>query len=169
MNLARVKLTFFLGIIDSYQEAGLLESLKVQYDFSLPECSACLALACAFAKSSVIFVLISNYNFIPINPGCRMSERGVVVCGVRRLSTISETDVDHEEEPVSIVSSGDSEWVGSSASLCSRGKPSAESSTFTSFESYQPDTAGTAAMLLFKCFVCVSSCPACFNFKLHSS
>lgn len=75
-----------------------------------------------------------------------MSE--AVVSGVRRLSTISETDVDREVEPVSMVSSGDSEWVGSSASLCSRGKPSAESSNFTSFESYQPDTAGTASMLL---------------------
>lgn len=66
-----------------------------------------------------------------------MSE--AVVSGVRRLSTISEADVDREEEPVS---SGDGEW------LCSRGKPSAESSTFTSFESHQPDTAGTASMLL---------------------
>lgn len=101
-----------------------------------------------------------------------MSEQGVVVSGLRRLSTISEIDVDHEEEPVSIVSSGDSEWVGSSASLCSHGKPSGESSTFTSFESYQPDTSGTAAMLLcLNVFVCVcvspvrKSCPGCFNFK----
>ncbi len=75
-----------------------------------------------------------------------MSE--AVVSGVRRLSTISEQDVDADAEPVSLVSSGDSEWAGSSASLCSRGKPSVQSSTFTSFESYQPDAAGTSSALL---------------------
>ncbi|XP_048035507.1 myoD family inhibitor domain-containing protein 2-like [Megalobrama amblycephala] len=83
-----------------------------------------------------------------------MSEQGVVVSGFRRLSTISEIDVDHEEEPVSIVSSGDSEWVGSSASLCSRGKPSGESSTFTSFESYQPNTSDDCASILLACLYC---------------
>ncbi|CAM4682688.1 hypothetical protein PO909_013589 [Leuciscus waleckii] len=81
-----------------------------------------------------------------------MSE--AVVSGVRRLSTISETDVDREEEPVSMVSSGDGEWVGSSSSLCSRGKPSAESSNFTSFESYQPDTADDCATVLLACLYC---------------
>lgn len=66
-----------------------------------------------------------------------MSE--VVVSGVRRLSTISEKDVDSE-----LQSSGESEGTGSVASLCSRGKPSVDSSTLNSFESYQPDAAGTA-------------------------
>lgn len=80
-----------------------------------------------------------------------MSE--AVVSGVRRLSTISEQDVDAEAEPVPLVSSGDSEWTGSSASLCSRGKPSVQSSTFTSFESYQPDAAGTSSALL--CLLCL--------------
>lgn len=106
-----------------------------------------------------------------------MNERGVVVSEVRRLSTISEKEVDNEEEPVSTVSSEDSEWVGSSASLCSRGKPSAESSTFTSFESYQPDTAGIVSVFLFQwvffMYVCVCpvcrSCPSCINFQMHSS
>ncbi|XP_016363079.1 myoD family inhibitor domain-containing protein-like [Sinocyclocheilus anshuiensis] len=81
-----------------------------------------------------------------------MSE--AVVSGVRRLSTISEQDGDAEAEPVSLVSSGDSEWAGSSASLCSRGKPSAQSSSFTSFESYQPDAADDCASILLACLYC---------------
>lgn len=86
---------------------------------------------------------------------CRMSE--AVVSGVRRLSTISEQDGDAGAEPVSLVSSGDSEWAGSSASLCSRGKPS----TFTSSESYQPDAAGTVWRLMV-CPAC-RSCPGCWD------
>ncbi|XP_052451223.1 myoD family inhibitor domain-containing protein 2-like [Carassius gibelio] len=79
---------------------------------------------------------------------------GAVVSGVRRLSTISEQDGDTEAEPVSLVSSGDSEWAGSSASLCSGGRPSVQSSTFTSSESCQPDAADDCASILLACLYC---------------
>ncbi|KAK2885906.1 hypothetical protein Q8A67_016743 [Cirrhinus molitorella] len=82
----------------------------------------------------------------------RMSE--AVVSGVRRLSTISEQDMDAEAEPVSPRSPEDSEWAGSSASLCSHGKPSGQSSTFSSFESYQPDAADDCASILLACLYC---------------
>ncbi|KAI7789771.1 myoD family inhibitor domain-containing protein 2-like [Triplophysa rosa] len=78
-----------------------------------------------------------------------MSE--VVVSGVRRLSTISEKDVDPGDE---LQSSGESEWRGSVASLCSCGKPSVDSSTLASFESYQPDAADDCATLLLACLYC---------------
>lgn len=86
--------------------------------------------------------------------GCKMSE--VVVSGVRRLSTISEKDVDPGDE---LQFSGESEWRGSLASLCSHGKPSVDSSTLASFESYQPDGAGTALYSYSVYFCCsISSC-----------
>ncbi|XP_051517184.1 myoD family inhibitor domain-containing protein 2-like [Myxocyprinus asiaticus] len=78
----------------------------------------------------------------------------VVVSEVRRLSTISEKDVDPGAESVSSVSAGNIERAGSNASLCSHEKPSVESSTFTSFESHQPDTADDCATILLACLYC---------------
>ncbi|KAI4882759.1 hypothetical protein NFI96_017076 [Prochilodus magdalenae] len=75
-----------------------------------------------------------------------------VVSGVRRLSTISEKDPD--VEPRSPVSMGGSEWAGSSASLCSREKPSLDSSAFTSFDSHQPDSGEDCASILLACLYC---------------
>ncbi|KAL7864479.1 hypothetical protein AOLI_G00158990 [Acnodon oligacanthus] len=75
-----------------------------------------------------------------------------VVSGVRRLSTISEKDLDLE--PRSPMSMDGSEWAGSSTSLCSREKPSVDSSTFTSFDSHVPDAGEDCASILLACLYC---------------
>ncbi|XP_072512426.1 myoD family inhibitor domain-containing protein 2-like [Salminus brasiliensis] len=107
----------------------------------------------------------------------------VVVSSVSRLSTISEKDSDLE--PCSPVSVGGSEWAGSSTLLCSPEKPSVDSSTFTSFDSHQPDTGEDCASILLACLYCrfsnmmtilpvaceralVRCCPAYMHYKASS-
>ncbi|XP_055045380.1 myoD family inhibitor domain-containing protein 2 [Misgurnus anguillicaudatus] len=74
---------------------------------------------------------------------------GVVVSGVRKLSTISEIDVDPAAE-----SSGEIKWTESMTSFCSCGNPTEDSSTCTSFESSQPDAAEDCATVLLACLYC---------------
>lgn len=62
-----------------------------------------------------------------------------MVCGIKRLSTISEVDV------VSLDGVG-SEWAGSRASLLSSEKHLL-SSGFTSFDSHLPDAGGKVGFI----------------------
>ncbi|XP_029137290.1 myoD family inhibitor domain-containing protein 2-like isoform X2 [Labrus bergylta] len=91
----------------------------------------------------------------PVTGGPSRKMRGKSVSGVRRLSTISEQELEKlpDTDPSSHDPLGGSEWGGSSFSTCSD-KFKNSSSPFSSDDSYLPDSADDCAALLLACLHC---------------
>ncbi|KAL2104031.1 hypothetical protein ACEWY4_000899 [Coilia grayii] len=119
----------------------------------------------------------------PVTDGMKCSHHEeVVVCGIRRLSTISEKDADMDAPSVPCVHHN--EWAGSNTTLLSSDKYLL-SSGFTSFDSLLPDPGDDCASLLLACLHCrfsellslvpvtceralVRCCPSCRYFSTSS-